>query len=198
MEKKLFWCTIPSPCKLVIVAILSDTIQVDDSKLVFFCGRVGVWSCGPMGLWPVARKEPKKLIKVAARKKWWSRGSCPLQVDGSLCNSWLTRIDSLYIIPHLQSFVFLYFSRKSWSNTYSQVLIFSFFIFNFSVSLMLCVFFYFLFWFFFDFFWFFWFFFVLIFSFFHPTAFCRHRKTNSNPMWIYVKVNNMKRKTTKK
>jgi len=117
------------------------------SFLLWACGREVVWSCGPMGLWP--GRSPKKLIKVAARKKWWSRGSCPLQVDGSLCNSWLTRIDSLYIIPHLQSFVFLYFSRKSWSNTYSQVLIFSFFIFNFSVSLMLCVFFYFLFWFFF-------------------------------------------------
>ena len=44
MEKKLFWCTIPSPCKLVIVAILSDTIQVDNSKLVFF--SVGVWAHG--------------------------------------------------------------------------------------------------------------------------------------------------------
>jgi len=137
MEKKLFWCTIPSPCKLVIVAILSDTIQVDNSKLVFFfCGRVG----------PRPGNSPK-FNKVAARKKRRSRGNCPLQVDGSLCNSWQTRIDSLYIIPHLQSFVFLYFSRKSWSNTYSQVLIFpSWFSIFCSSSLpnLLCLFFSFL------------------------------------------------------
>ena len=34
------------PCKLVIVAILSDTIQIDDSKLVFF---PFLWACGARG-----------------------------------------------------------------------------------------------------------------------------------------------------
>lgn len=128
----------------------------------FFCGRVG----------PRPGNSPK-FNKVAARKKRRSRGNCPLQVDGSLCNSWQTRIDSLYIIPYLQSFVFLYFSRKSWSNTYSQVLIFSFIFSIFRSSIQLCCY---------HLVWFFLFYFLFtslslsLFFFFHPTAFCRHRK----------------------
>lgn len=73
------------PCKLVIVAILSDTIQIDDSKLVFFpfCGRVG----------PVASKMPFPLpppTKFELRLRQERNGGAEVGVTSKLMVVYVT------------------------------------------------------------------------------------------------------------